>query len=46
MAGPGTLRIQLKPKTPLGVMSAMATPLTKENLGFSATFTPAEPAVN
>jgi hypothetical protein len=46
MAGPGTLRIQLKPKTPLGVMSAMATPLTKENLGFSATFTPAAPAVN
>ncbi len=46
MAGPGTLRIQLKPKTPLGVMSAMATPLTKDNLGFTATFTPAAPAVN
>jgi len=46
MAGPGTLRIQLKPKTPLGVMSAMATPLTKDNLGFTASFTPAAPAVN
>jgi hypothetical protein len=46
MAGPGTLRIQLRPKTPLGVMSAMATPLTKDNLGFTATFTPAAPAVN
>jgi hypothetical protein len=46
MAGPGTLRIQLKPKTPLGVMSAMATPLTKDNLGFTATFSPAAPAVN
>jgi hypothetical protein len=46
MAGPGALRIQLKPKTPLGVMSAMATPLTKDNLGFTATFTPAAPAVN
>ena len=46
MAGPGTLRIQLKPKTPLGVMSAMATPLTKDNLGFTATFTPAARAVN
>ena len=46
MAGPGTLRIQLRPKTPLGVMSAMATPLTKDNLGFTATFTPAARAVN
>jgi hypothetical protein len=46
MAGPGTLRIKLRPKTPLGVMSAMATPLTKDNLGFTATFTPAVPAVN
>jgi len=46
MAGPGTLRLQLKPKTPLGVMSAMATPLTKDNLGFTATFTPAAPKVN
>jgi hypothetical protein len=46
MAGPGTLRIQLKPKTPLGVMTAMAAPLTKESLGFSATFTPLPPAVN
>ena len=46
MSGPGTLRIQLKPKTPLGVMSAMATPMTKDNLGFTATFTPAAPAVN
>ncbi len=40
MAGPGTLRIQLKPKQPLGVMSAMLMPITKESLGFSATFTP------
>jgi hypothetical protein len=47
MSGPGTLRIQLKPKTPLGVMSAMMpSALTKESLGFSATFTPAAPAVN
>lgn len=46
MAGPGTLRIQLKPKTPLGVMTAMAAPLTKESLGFSASFTPMAPAVN
>jgi hypothetical protein len=27
-------------------MSAMATPLTKDNLGFTASFTPAAPAVN
>ena len=40
MAGPGTLRIQLKPKQPLGVMSAMLMPITKESLGFSATFAP------
>lgn len=40
MAGPGTLRIQLKPKQPLGVMSAMLMPITKESLGFEATFTP------
>jgi hypothetical protein len=47
MSGPGTLRIQLKPKAPLGVMSAMMpSALTKESLGFSATFTPAAPAVN
>lgn len=45
IAGPGTFHIQLKPKAPLGVMSAMMTPLTKENLGFSATFTAAEPPV-
>jgi len=44
MAGPGTLRIQLKPKQPLGVMSAMLMPITKESLGFSATFTPIAPA--
>lgn len=44
MAGPGTLRIQLKPKQPLGVMSAMLMPITKESLGFSATFTPLAPA--
>ena len=44
MAGPGTLRIQLKPKQPLGVMSAMLMPLTKESLGFEATFTPIAPA--
>jgi len=41
LGGPGTLRIQMKPKTPVGMMSAMMTPLTKENLGFSATFAPA-----
>jgi|JI9StandDraft_2_1071091.scaffolds.fasta_scaffold12258_2 hypothetical protein len=43
LAGPGTLRLQLKPKQPLGIMSAMSTPMTKENLGFSATFVPAAP---
>lgn len=41
MSGPGTLRIQLKPQTPLGVLSAMSMPMTKETLGFSASFTPA-----
>jgi hypothetical protein len=40
MSGPGTLHITLKPKQPLGVMSAMLMPITKESLGFSATFTP------
>lgn len=40
MSGPGTLHIQLKPKQPLGVMSAMLMPITKDSLGFSATFTP------
>ncbi len=44
LAGPGTLRLQLKPKQPLGIMSAMTMPMTKENLGFSATFVPAAPA--
>jgi hypothetical protein len=43
LAGPGTLRLQLKPKQPLGIMSAMSMPLTKNNLGFSATFVPAAP---
>lgn len=43
LSGPGTFHITLKPKAPLGVMSAMVTPMTKENLGFSATFTPAVP---
>jgi hypothetical protein len=43
LAGPGTFHIVLKPKAPLGVMSAMMTPMTKENLGFSATFTAATP---
>jgi hypothetical protein len=49
LAGPGTFHIVLKPKAPLGVMSAMMTPMTKENLGFSATFTaatPPAPAIN
>lgn len=41
MSGPGTLRIQIKPQTPLGVLSAMAMPMTKETLGFQASFTPA-----
>ena len=40
MSGPGTLHIQLKPKQPLGVMSAMLVPITKDSLGFQATFTP------
>jgi hypothetical protein len=40
LGGPGTLRIQLKPKMPIGMMTAMMSP-TKESLGFSATFTPA-----
>lgn len=44
LGGPGTLRIQIKPKTPVGMVSAMMTPLTKENLGFAATFTPAAQA--
>ena len=43
LGGPGTLRIQLKPKAPIGLMTAMMSP-TKESLGFSATFTPAPPA--
>lgn len=43
LAGPGTLRLQLKPKQPFGMMSAMMSPITKESLGFSATFTPAAP---
>ncbi len=40
LSGPGTLRIQLKPKNPIGAMNLMMSP-TKESLGFSATFTPA-----
>lgn len=43
LAGPGTIRLQLKPKQPFGMMSAMMSPITKESLGFSATFTPAAP---
>ncbi len=43
LAGPGTLRIQMKPKTPIGAMTMMMAPPTKESLGFSATFTPAAP---
>ncbi len=47
LAGPGTFHIVLKPKAPLGVMSAMMAPMTRENLGFSATFTAATPpAIN
>ena len=41
---PGTLRIQLKPKAPVGAMTFMLSPPTKESLGFSATFTPSAPA--
>jgi len=41
LSGPGTLRLQIKPKQPFGMMSAMMSPITKESLGFSATFTPA-----
>ena len=44
LAGPGTIRLQLKPKQPFGMMSAMMQPITKESLGFSATFVPAAPA--
>jgi hypothetical protein len=40
LGGPGTLRIQIKPKTPFGVMTAMLAPITKESLGFTASFTP------
>jgi len=40
---PGTLRIQIKPKTPVGAMTFMMSPPTKESLGFSATFTPTAP---
>lgn len=43
LSQPGTLRIQMKPKTPFGAMSAMMGMPTKESLGFSATFTPAAP---
>jgi hypothetical protein len=43
LAGPGTIRLQLKPQQPFGMMSAMMSPVTKESLGFSATFTPAAP---
>ncbi len=51
LSAPGTLRLQIKPKQPFGVMSAMMSPITKESLGFSATFTPTpaeapEPATN
>lgn len=45
MSGPGTLRIQLKPKTPFGMVTAFSSPITKESLGFTATFTPTPPAV-
>ncbi|MDP3493608.1 MAG: hypothetical protein Q8R82_10870 [Hyphomonadaceae bacterium] len=41
---PGTLRIQIKPKSPVGAMTFMMSPPTKESLGFSATFTPLAPA--
>ena len=41
---PGTLRIQIKPKSPVGAMSLVLSPPTKESLGFSATFTPLAPA--
>lgn len=40
---PGTLHIQIKPKAPVGAMTFMMSPPTKESLGFSATFTPAVP---
>lgn len=43
LSQPGTLRIQIKPKTPFGAMSAMMGMPTKESLGFSATFTPLVP---
>lgn len=43
MSGPGVLRIQLRPKTPFGLLSAFSGPVTRDSLGFSATFTPAAP---
>ena len=49
LSGPGTLRLQIKPKQPFGVLSAIAAPITKDSLGFSATFTPSAapaPAAN
>jgi hypothetical protein len=41
--GPGTLRVVLKPKEPIGLdalMGSSAGPLTKDKLGLAATFTP------
>ncbi len=46
LKAPGTLRLQIKPKTPFGMMSAMMAPVTKQSLGFSATFTPLQPKTN
>ena len=43
-AGPGTLRLQLRPRQPFGLLAAMMTPVTKDSLGFSATFQAGDPA--
>jgi hypothetical protein len=41
---PGSLNIKLKPAAPVALGGADAAPLTKQSLGFSATFTPSPAA--
>jgi hypothetical protein len=43
---PGSLNIKMKPAAPLALGGDGAAPLTKQSLGFSATFTPSAPAPN
>jgi len=43
-AGPGTLRLTLRPQQPFGLLAAMMTPVTKDSMGFSATFSARDPA--